>query len=64
MRSVLALGFLGAFLGAASTAQATLVVFDDGRHLRVASYEVVEGDRLTASEEPGLGVRPVAGRAG
>jgi len=24
----------------------------------------VEGDRLTASEEPGLGVRPVAGRAG
>ena len=26
---------------------ATLVVFEDGRHLRVASYEVVEGDRLT-----------------
>jgi hypothetical protein len=43
----LALAFLGAFLGAASTAQATLVVFDDGRHLRVATYEVVEGDRLT-----------------
>jgi soluble lytic murein transglycosylase-like protein len=30
----------------ASTATATLVVFEDGRHLRVASYEVVEGDRL------------------
>lgn len=28
-------------------AAATLVVFEDGRHLRVASYEVVEGDRLT-----------------
>jgi soluble lytic murein transglycosylase-like protein len=30
-----------------SPAAATLVVFEDGRHLRVASYEVVEGDRLT-----------------
>lgn len=40
-------GFALAFLGAASGAQATLVVFEDGRHLRVASYEVVEGDRLT-----------------
>lgn len=28
-------------------ASATLVVFEDGRHLRVASYEVVGGDRLT-----------------
>jgi hypothetical protein len=26
---------------------ATLVVFEDGRHLRVASYEVVDDDRLT-----------------
>jgi len=32
---------------ASSPAAATLVVFEDGRHLRVASYEVVEGDRLT-----------------
>lgn len=40
-------GFALAFLGAASGAQATLVVFEDGRHLRVASYEVVDGDRLT-----------------
>ena len=40
-------GFALAFLGAASGAQATLVVFEDGRHLRVASYEVMEGDRLT-----------------
>ena len=30
-----------------STAAATLVVFEDGRHLRVASYEVVDDDRLT-----------------
>ncbi|MGZ5429525.1 MAG: lytic transglycosylase domain-containing protein [Thermoanaerobaculia bacterium] len=29
-----------------SPAAATLVVFEDGRHLRVARYEVVEGDRL------------------
>ncbi len=31
----------------AAPAAATLVVFEDGRHLRVASYEVVDGDRLT-----------------
>ncbi|MCM3878028.1 MAG: lytic transglycosylase domain-containing protein [Thermoanaerobaculia bacterium] len=42
-----ALVFLGVFLGAAPAAQATLVVFEDGRHIRVASYEVVDGDRLT-----------------
>jgi soluble lytic murein transglycosylase-like protein len=42
----LAFAFLGAFLGAAPSAQATLVVFEDGRHLRVASYEVVEDERL------------------
>jgi hypothetical protein len=30
-----------------SPAAATLVVFEDGRHLRVASYEVVDDDRLT-----------------
>ncbi|HEX7529248.1 MAG TPA: lytic transglycosylase domain-containing protein, partial [Thermoanaerobaculia bacterium] len=30
----------------ASPAVATLVVFEDGRHLRVASYEVVEEERL------------------
>ncbi len=41
-----ALAVLGAFLGVAPSAQATLVVFEDGRHLRVATYEVVEGDRL------------------
>jgi Transglycosylase SLT domain len=46
-RGAAAVGFVFAFLGAASGAQATLVVFEDGRHLRVASYEVVEGDRLT-----------------
>lgn len=42
-----AFAFLGVFLGAAPTARATLVVFEDGRHIRVATYEVVEGDRLT-----------------
>jgi soluble lytic murein transglycosylase-like protein len=42
-----ALAFLGAFLVATPSAQATLVVFEDGRHLRVATYEVVEGERLT-----------------
>ena len=35
------------FMLTSSPAAATLVVFEDGRHLRVASYEVVEGDRLT-----------------
>jgi hypothetical protein len=30
-------------LGAASTASATLVVFEDGRHVRVASYAVLPG---------------------
>ncbi|MGZ5429944.1 MAG: lytic transglycosylase domain-containing protein [Thermoanaerobaculia bacterium] len=30
-----------------SAAAATLVVFEDGRHLRVESYEVVDDDRLT-----------------
>ena len=30
-----------------SAATATLVVFEDGRHLRVESYEVVDDDRLT-----------------
>jgi soluble lytic murein transglycosylase-like protein len=47
LRRAAVAGFALAFLGAASGAQATLVVFEDGRHLRVASYEVVEGDRLT-----------------
>jgi len=32
---------------ASSPAAASLVVFEDGRHLRVASYEVVDDDRLT-----------------
>jgi soluble lytic murein transglycosylase-like protein len=32
---------------ASPPAAGTLVVFEDGRHLRVASYEVVGGDRLT-----------------
>ena len=32
---------------ASSPAAASLVVFEDGRHLRVASYEVVDVDRLT-----------------
>jgi soluble lytic murein transglycosylase-like protein len=31
----------------APSAAASLVVFEDGRHLRVASYEVVDDDRLT-----------------
>ncbi|MDL2716725.1 MAG: lytic transglycosylase domain-containing protein [Acidobacteriota bacterium] len=42
--------FLFAILGVslfARPAVATLVVFGDGRHIRVASYEVVGGDRLT-----------------
>jgi len=47
LRRAAVAGFALAFLGAASGAQATLVVFEDGRHLRVASYEVMEGDRLT-----------------
>jgi hypothetical protein len=38
---------LAIFSFLASPAAATLVVFEDGRHLRVATYEVVEGDRLT-----------------
>ncbi|HQQ76531.1 MAG TPA: lytic transglycosylase domain-containing protein [Thermoanaerobaculia bacterium] len=33
-----------AFLFAAAPAAATLVVFEDGRHVRVVSYEVVAGD--------------------
>jgi transglycosylase-like protein with SLT domain len=39
----------GLFLStlSAPSAAASLVVFEDGRHLRVASYEVVEEDRLT-----------------
>jgi hypothetical protein len=32
---------------ASRLAAASLVVFEDGRHLRVASYEVVDDDRLT-----------------
>src|SRR5450759_4332875 len=32
---------------ASPPAAASLVVFEDGRHLRVASYEVVDVDRLT-----------------
>ncbi len=39
-------GLLLSMLSAPSAA-ASLVVFEDGRHLRVASYEVVEDDRLT-----------------
>jgi len=39
-------GLLLSMLSAPSAA-ASLVVFEDGRHLRVASYEVVEKDRLT-----------------
>ena len=39
-------GLLLSMLSAPSAA-ASLVVFEDGRHLRVASYEVVEEDRLT-----------------
>src|ERR1035437_2906199 len=35
------------FMLTSSPAAATLVVFEDGRHLRVASYEVVDVDRLT-----------------
>ena len=38
---------LAIFSSFASPATATLVVFEDGRHLRVATYEVVEGDRLS-----------------
>ena len=34
---------------AAPSAAASLVVFEDGRHIRVASYEVVEEDRLAVS---------------
>ena len=47
MRGTAAGGLLLALLGAAHGARATLVVFEDGRHLRVASYEVVDDDRLT-----------------
>jgi soluble lytic murein transglycosylase-like protein len=41
--------WFGLFLStlAAPSAAASLVVFEDGRHLRVASYEVVNGDRLS-----------------
>ena len=39
-------GLLLSMLSAPSAA-ASLVVFGDGRHLRVANYEVVEGDRHT-----------------
>lgn len=45
-RTALLAGVLLAFPGAAFGAGATLVVFEDGRHLRVASFEVVGGDRL------------------
>ena len=45
-RIALLAGVLLAFPGAAFGAGATLVVFEDGRHLRVASFEVVGGDRL------------------
>jgi soluble lytic murein transglycosylase-like protein len=47
VKGTAAAGLVLAFLGAAPSARATLVVFEDGRHLRVASYEVVDGDRLT-----------------
>ncbi|HEX7616443.1 MAG TPA: lytic transglycosylase domain-containing protein [Thermoanaerobaculia bacterium] len=49
-RGTLAAGFAFAVLGVflfARPAAATLVVFEDGRHIRVATYEVVEGERLT-----------------
>ena len=46
LRGTAAAGLLVAMLGAAHGARATLVVFEDGRHLRVATYEVLEGDRL------------------
>lgn len=41
--------WFGLFLStlAAPSVAASLVVFEDGRHLRVASYEVVNGDRLS-----------------
>jgi soluble lytic murein transglycosylase-like protein len=42
--------FLFAILGVslfALPASATLVVFEDGRHMRVATYEVVGGDQLS-----------------
>lgn len=42
----LAFAILGVFLPA-WRADATLVVFEDGRHLRVATYDVLEGERLT-----------------
>ncbi|MEO8055356.1 MAG: lytic transglycosylase domain-containing protein [Acidobacteriota bacterium] len=43
VRGAGAVGLALALLGAASTAAATLVVFGDGRHVRVASYAVVSG---------------------
>jgi hypothetical protein len=53
VRGAGAAGLALALLGAASTASGTLVVFEDGRHVRVASYAVVpggedgDGDRLS-----------------
>jgi soluble lytic murein transglycosylase-like protein len=47
MSQAVAWGGLLLLLLKASPAAATLVVFEDGRHLRVASYEVVDGNRLT-----------------
>lgn len=52
-RGVCAAGFVIALLVAAQPALGTLVVFEDGRHVRVASYAVVpggedgDGDRLS-----------------
>jgi hypothetical protein len=45
----LPLFFLFLVVLASHASVASLVVFEDGRHLRVASYEVVDGDRLTVS---------------
>ena len=44
-----AVAWIGLLLSmlASPSAAASLVVFEDGRHLRVASYEVVDEDRLT-----------------
>ncbi len=42
-------GGLLLFMFSAPSAAASLVVFEDGRHIRVASYEVVEEDRLAVN---------------
>jgi soluble lytic murein transglycosylase-like protein len=53
LRGAAAAGFLLAALVASYPASATLVVFEDGRHIRVASYAVLpggedgDGDRLS-----------------